>query len=424
MIPQRLKMMMTHPWARKFAVYGIGQAFNLVTPLLITPFIIARCGVEGLGRKEMGFAMALFLILIVDYAFEVKSMKRVSENRHTPGIIDETAGYTFFTKGILFLAASGLATILILTIPFFRSDPSLYFFSLSIVFAQVFNPGWLLQGLEYYGVVAALNVASKLCYVVLVLLLIHQAEDYRFINLLLGLSALGANLVALAWCRKQLQLSFPRPSTKTVVGILRHDFSFCVSQLALSVRQLSPLMLAGFFLGNKMAGYYKLIEQFVSLARTATQVCLRFFFPKTCFLYNQDATSGMSLWKKYTAMIAATAMAALTILFLFAEPVLHFFRLSGQEVTQLLPVFKTSLVIPALITLSLALEQVLFVKGKNRSYVKVTIFVTALNVALILLLIRRFELWGIVWSLLICEVSFISGYAISAFYSRAKIPQQ
>ncbi|NJM80131.1 MAG: hypothetical protein HC854_11900 [Flavobacterium sp.] len=64
-----------------FFIYGIGQAFNLVSPIIIAPYLISICGIASFGKIGLGFAFALFLILIVDYAFDIKGIKKVAENR-------------------------------------------------------------------------------------------------------------------------------------------------------------------------------------------------------------------------------------------------------------------------------------------------------------------------------------------------------
>jgi len=410
----KLRQLATHSWARMLLVYGAGQVFNLVTPLLVVPYIVSVCGVTGLGKTAYGFYMALFLILIVDYAFEVKSMKRVAEHRDDLSVVDETAGYTFFTKALLFGLALMLALSAIAFVPFFAKDRLVFLLSLPIVMAQVVNPVWLLQGMERYGLVSTLNILSKTLYVGFVVVLIQTPGDYIYVNCLLGLSSLVCNIVMLWYACRIFGLRLPKPSFRQIRSILRHDFSFCISQLFLSIRQLSPLMLAGYILGDAMAGYYRIIEQFITLFRTLSQVYLRFFFPKSCFRYNQEPASGLALWRKYAAVLTVLAGLALFVVFVFAEPILHFFRLTASEVERLYPIFRPALIIPLLITISLSFEQLLFIMGRNRNYVKVTIFVTVTNVTLIALLTPVHGLLGIVGSLIICEILFISGYS---FYS-------
>ena len=76
-------------YIKNFFIYGLGQVFNLISPLIIAPLVIAKCQDSGYGKVGLGFAMALFLILIVDYAFDIKGIKSVSENRHESNVLEQ-----------------------------------------------------------------------------------------------------------------------------------------------------------------------------------------------------------------------------------------------------------------------------------------------------------------------------------------------
>ena len=42
-----LKKILLHQQFHKLSVYGFGQLFNLVTPLLVVPYIVSICGEEN-----------------------------------------------------------------------------------------------------------------------------------------------------------------------------------------------------------------------------------------------------------------------------------------------------------------------------------------------------------------------------------------
>lgn len=59
-------------------IYGIGQGFNLVTPLLVVPFIISKCGVENYGKTSIGMAISFFLIVFIDYGSDIIGVKEAA----------------------------------------------------------------------------------------------------------------------------------------------------------------------------------------------------------------------------------------------------------------------------------------------------------------------------------------------------------
>jgi len=400
---------------RNFFIYGIGQAFNLLSPLIVAPIIVSVCKLEGLGKTGLGFALALFLILIVDYAFDIKGTKQVSENRDDPKSLQTILNAAIFTKIILFSIALVIALVLICFLPFFQKEATLFFLSLVIVFAQVFNPVWFLQGIESFTFVSLLNIGSKVLYVILVFSFIVSKNDYVYVNLFLGSSSFLFNIIGLIVIKLKYDFKIIPPSFQEIEVILKNDFSFCLSQLFLSARQLSPLVFTGYFLGFSIAGQYKILEQIITLFRTLIQVFLKFFYPRVCYMYVIEMKKAFLFWKKYTLFNILFVFTFLSVIFIFSENILRFFHLTESTITHVNTIFRVSLIIPLLMAVSLPLEQLMFVCNKNRIYIRITIFVTVINIILILVLIQPFQLNGIIASLIVSELFFISFYFYNSY---------
>lgn len=418
----KLRYLITRKQQRDFAVYGLGQSFNLLSPLIVAPILIKVCGEAGFGKIGFGFGLSLFLILIVDYGFEIKGVKAASEIRNDTEKLKHLVWTTFFTKFLLFIVTMFLAVILVASIPFFRSEAVLFILSMSIVFAQVFNPTWLLQGLEMYTAGSLLNIFSKLFYVGLVFLFVTDGGDYVLANLFLGISALTVNaLVALVILRK-LKLGFVWPQREKIFKILSVDFRLCMSQLMLSVRQLSPLFLVGFIGGFQMAGQYKILEQILTLVRTYNQVFLRFFYPKLCYHNLKSYKSGLVFWRKYAGLNIMFVIAGLSVVCFYASEVLLFFNVSDESVAELVLPLRLMLVVCGLIPVSLSLEQLLFSLNLTKIYSRIVFAVATLNVLLLSCLILPLGLYGVIVSLLVAEAVFIIAYWQTVFGN--KTPKQ
>lgn len=406
----KLRTLVTDESKKNFFIYGVGQAFNLLSPLVVAPYIVSVCREEGFGKSALGFAMALFLILIVDYAFDVKGTKIASENRHNPDALHQLLTTTIFTKMVLFCITFVVASVLIFTVPFLYEERLLFFMSLPIVFAQVFVPVWFLQGIEAFPMVSALNIGSKTAYVILVYTLVNHESDYIWVNFFLGASALVFNLIGLFMIMRKYRFTIRRPSFSHIKTILREDLMFCISQLFLSVRQLSALFLAGYFLGYHIAGQYKIIEQSITFFRTFMQVFLKFFYPKACFKMAGSIKSGIAFWKKYSLANVGLVSIGLGVIYFFSADVLRFFNAGEDSITYLNPLFRLSLLISLFMSFTLPLEQLMFITEKNKAYIRITIFVTVVTVAMLLTLIRTYTLSGIIAALIIPEIIFIVLY--------------
>ena len=410
MIKQKLLLLCKDKTKRNFFIYGIGQAFNLLSPFVVAPWIVFICGDEGFGKVGLGFALALFLILIVDYAFDVKATREVAQNRNDSSQLQKILNTTIFTKLFLLTLVLIVVVPILFLIPIFLKEKELFLLSLTIVFAQVFNPIWLLQGIENFKLVSLLNIGSKVGYVALVFYFTTQSSDYIFINFFLGLSALLFNSIGLIYIKSKYNLTVALPKFSEIQMILRRDFQFCLSQLFLSARQLSPLVLCGYFLGYSVAGQYKIMEQVITLFRTFIQVYLKFFYPSVCYKFVTDKVSGFNFWKRFSLLNFMMVCSALVVIFVFSEEILYYFHLTENTVVQINPIFRLSLVVSLLMAITLPLEQLMFITERNSVYVRITMLVTVVNILLIFSLIPIFDLLGIVFSVIISEILFIIFY--------------
>ncbi|WP_026703784.1 lipopolysaccharide biosynthesis protein [Flavobacterium soli] len=407
-------------FSNKFLVYGLGQAFNLVTPVLIAPYLIYVCNLDGFGKIGIAFSFALFFILIVDYGFDIKGIKKISESRNNPEQLEHELVSTLYTKFFLFIISATIAAVCVFLFPYFHNEIKLFSFSLMIVFAQVFNPVWFLQGLENFYISSVVNACSKVIYVILIFATIKVVDDYIYVNLFLGLSSLIVNIVGLIFIFRKNNFKLLPVDFNLIFETLKNDSSLCISQLFLSIRQLSPLFIVGYFFGFTLAGQYKIVDQVISLYRTFSQVFLKFFYPQLCFRLIENKQEAITYWKRYVAVLFSGVFFSALILFFFSQNVLFFFRVEVNVMEHLQRTFQMALIIPIAMVFSLSLEQLMFGFHNNKIYFKITIFVTIFNLVTILLFSKFFDLSGVIVSVFLSEVVFVYLYYQTVFQKDSK----
>ena len=396
--------------SKKFLIYSFGQAFNLVTPILISPYLIRKCNLDGFGKTGTAFALMLFLILIVDYGFDIKGIKKISETRNSPNHLQEELNATLFTKIILFFCALTIGLVIVFFIPYFHREKTLFILSFSILFAQIFNPTWFLQGIEDFKASSLLNIFSKTLYVIFIFTFINNQNDYILVNFLLGLSSLILNCIGLIYIYKKNKFEIRLPLKNCVLNILKDDFTLCISQLFLSVRQLSPLFITSYLFGFKTAGEYKVIDQIISLFRTLSQVFFRYFYPQLCYKLNRAKNNAIYFWRKYSVLLLTGVTILVFILTVFSINVLRFFNINEIIIIKMQFIFKFSLIIPIVNVISLALEQLMFGVHNNKLYFKITFIVTLFNLLTLILFSLYIQIPGILISIFLSEILFVYFY--------------
>ncbi|MBC8883671.1 oligosaccharide flippase family protein [Flavobacterium piscinae] len=81
---KRIRLIKNNKHFQNFSIYGIGQFFNLLTPLIVAPYIISICGEEGFGKVGIGLSFVFILTVLVDFASGINGVKEISVHRNNP----------------------------------------------------------------------------------------------------------------------------------------------------------------------------------------------------------------------------------------------------------------------------------------------------------------------------------------------------
>lgn len=373
---------------KNFIIYGFGQAVNLASPLLITPYIIYICGLEKLGVIAVGQSLAYILNVIIDYSSNIIGVKEISISREDNRKIQQTFSEVYISRVFLFLAVFLFISILIFTIPYFEKNALLIFLSTSIILGQAINPTWFLQGIENFKWITVINILAKVIYIVCIFLFLKKESDYILANFWLGLGTILANILAFIWIVQKFKIKFKSKAIQGAKQIIKRDFMFCVSQFFFAIRNYSSVLVIGFFAGDFVAGQFKVIEQIINLFRTYLQMFFKFTYTYVCFGIDKSIENGLILWKKYNGLNLIFLIGLLFLAFLFSDQVLLFFKVGDELIDKLSSYLRLALLLPFLIAITLPLEQLIFNFSKNKEYIRLTIFSTIINILGLTILIR------------------------------------
>lgn len=393
-------------------VYGFGQVVNLISPLLITPYLIYICGLEKLGVIAIGQSFAYILIVLVDYSSYIIGVKEISLSRNEPHKLQKLFTTIYAAKTILLIGVIAFGMLLILLVPYFNRYILSMTLSLSIVVGQYVNPTWFFQGVENFKWITIINILGKALYVVGVLLFVKAEQDYIFANLFLGAGAILAHFIGFLFILNKYRFKLNEFSLIAVKQLLARDFSFCVSQLFFAVRNYSAVIIIGFFAGDYVAGKFKVIEQIVNLVRTYLQMFFKFTYSYVCFEIDTNLANGIKLWKKYNGLNLILLLGIIVILFFASDYIFQFFKVDPRLFAEFKVYLHIALFIPLLIGFTLPLEQLIFSLNKNREYIFLTMASTIFNIVMLSLIMTFFGLKQAFALLVFTEAMLIIFYYI------------
>ena len=130
--------MQLSPKIKNFFVYGLGQSVNLLSPLIVMPWLVKICGEDGLGKIGIAFAVCLILCSIVDYSSYLNGTREISVRRNNSEFLSQRIAAIYSYKFILLLVILTAVIFTVLIQPVY-DEKLLLIFSLALLISQFLN---------------------------------------------------------------------------------------------------------------------------------------------------------------------------------------------------------------------------------------------------------------------------------------------
>ena len=403
-----LKKILFHQQFQKLSVYGFGQLFNLVTPLLVVPYIVSVCGEENFGKTAVGMAIAFFLIVFIDFGSDIIGVREVAVNRDNPEVLNKIFTTTYVVKGIILLLVLTVASIIFHSFPYFKSEKIMFTLGLSVLIGQFLNPTWFLQGIENVKWITLLNIVSKCIYLVGIFFTIKKESDYIYINLWWGLGMIVSNFLVFIWIIKKHQFSFLMVNKDEVFKHIRNDFSMFSSQIFVSLQLYAPVVLISYFGNNLMAGQYRIVEQIIVIFKTYIFLFFNYVFPRVCYLIETDFKRGLKNWIIYNGVNFVFVTMGMLFFHIYSYEIVSYFNPTNRYVLSNL--LEVAVFIPLTLAISIPLKQLILAFNYKKYYVLLTSFMVFINLIAIVFLLPKYKVYGVFYSLIATDLIVIIFY--------------
>jgi O-antigen/teichoic acid export membrane protein len=407
-VKEKVIAFLTNKQSSNLVIYGMGQGFNLITPLLVIPYIISICGVENYGKASIGMAISFFIMVFIDYGSDIIGVKEAAVNRENHAILEQTFLTTFTAKLVLLTAVLITISLVFYFAPFFNTEKELFFLGLPILIGQFLNPTWFLQGVENFKWITILTIFSKLIYLFGIFTCIHDKGDYIFINLWWGIGTIIANGIAFYYLLRSYSFSFGNTQKTAVIAMLKGNFPMFFSQIFVSLQMYAPIMLIGFFGNNLMAGQYKIVEQIIVIFKTYILLFFNFVYPRVCFLLGKNFREALRFWKIYNGINLLFILLSMGIIYLFSTNAVAYF--STTDIEEISNLLRLAVLIPIALGFSIPLKQLLLGLNKQRVYIRITMFMVVLSLLLMIVLLPLYGIYGVLLILLFAELATVLIY--------------
>lgn len=378
------------------------QGTNFILPLLVLPYLIRTLGIEKFGLVSFSQVLALYLVILAEYGFNLSATKDVSINRDNPEKLREIFSTVTTTRLLLCLIGFAILLLLIIAIEPLRNQWKIHILSSTMMFGQAIVPVWFFLGMEKMKFITYLNIISKSIFTLLTFLIILTPEDYIYANLLHGLGSICAGIISTIIIWRYFGIKFKFSSLNSVKEQLKISFPIFISNFATNIYLNINIVILNAVSTAEVVGMYSIAEKVFIAAKQLISVVFQTVYPHGCKIA-QDSEFKFKLFYTRIAFISSILFLGMGIFtFLFADQIINL--LAGKDLPYAATILRLMSFIPFIISHCIPAHQATLIFDYKKIFSIIMIFASIGNIALNFVLGYYFSAFGTVWAIIITEL--------------------
>ena len=295
------------------------QVLNVFVPFLTIPYLMSTVGIEKFGLLTFVHTFVLFLVIFVEYGFNITTTREVSINTNNKSEIERIYSEVLTTKIFLLVVCFILFSIAVFSIDKFRQDLLIYFLYFGIVVGQALFSLWLFQGLQKMKYVTYVNVFFKTIFTVCIFIFVKGVDDIWMVPLFLSSGAISAGVSSLLIARFVLKVRYSFPDINTIKFQLKSGYHLFMSEFYMAVLGFSNVIILGFIAGNVSVGIYSAAEKVIRAAAGLLSPVINTIYPHVSKLVYENYSQGMAFIHKVKNYGILIIVSGTVVVFIFAD---------------------------------------------------------------------------------------------------------
>lgn len=380
------------------------QGLTYLVPLLVWPYLMRVLGAEKFGY--IGFALAVnqYLMIAVDFGFNLSATKRIAVSEGDQEAIDRIFSHTLWAK-LLLMFISFVVLCCLAAVPRYAVYRPALFLLFSMVVGQVFTFVWLFQGRGKIRVVTIVNSLTKLALLPLTFFLVQSPEHYLRAAALQAAVYIVAALITDVMAWKMKLARYVRVKWDGVKEALRDSFPLFLSQAASSVYAMLFVVILGYVASPDEVGRYAAAEKLMRMSCVLIFTpMVQAFFPRVSQLAQANSVDVHATIRRLLYAGGVMMFAVFIVLFWFADPIV---TLLGQDYVGMENLSRIMAIVPLFVTLGGIMGQMglLAAGGKQDKKVYRNIYLLAAlcSIILVAMLVPTWKSVGAATALLLTE---------------------
>jgi len=262
-----------------FNFMSILQISQILMPLLIYPYLIRVLGKETYGVVAYSNAIVAYLLMFINFGFNISEIKEISVFRDQKGKVSEIVSSVLIIRTLIFVAAIIVLIVGVFSIPFFREHKWLYLAYSGLLINAALNPGFYFLGIEKMKFITFITITANMIFLALTLVLVRNPSQYILVPLFTSIGSLIGTIIGLYIMLVREKVSFVFQKAETLKAHFKESLPFFTARVSVLVIDKTNFVLLGSFVGYVEVAYYDLAAKFLAVMQTPVNVVVQVLFP-------------------------------------------------------------------------------------------------------------------------------------------------
>lgn len=264
---------------KNFLSLSVVQIIQLLTPILIVPFLITKIGVSQYGNITFIFSIVAYFFSVTDYSFKVSGTREISLNLHRPELIANIIKNTIIVKGVMVVSSMIVIFGITFIYPPLQKQYEILWFGILMLLGYACSTEWYFLGTQNTQLYAITQVISKLLFLGGCVLLINEPKDYLIYPILLSSTTFIGNFLLLIIMIRKHKVNLKKWSIVELKLTLQQNFPLFINQFIPNLYNNSGIVMIGLVTSSTQVGLYDIIKKPVDLVTTLISVLSKSIFP-------------------------------------------------------------------------------------------------------------------------------------------------
>lgn len=316
------------------------QGINQFLPLLVLPYLMVVLGATGYGYVGFSLSVIQYLVLVVDFGFNLSATRRVAQVRDDRREVTRVFWSVFWAKLMLLAGTLVLLAVLLLAVPTFQKYQTALLCTLPMLLGSAFTFLWLFQGLGRVRQMAIINTASKIIMLPLIFWLVKSPADYPLAAFIQsGVFVLTA-VISIGYLWRLRCVGAPVGERSAIRQAMSESFPLFLSSASTSVYTQLFVVILGFYCTTDVVGRYSSAERIMrALCFVLYTPINQAFFPRISAAAVAEPVQVRRIFSTLRNLVAAIMLLVGVALFVGAPYVSYFFGSEYAGIEDLLRIF-------------------------------------------------------------------------------------